>query len=78
MEETSITYLYHPQYGNMMHAQSCLALCNDMDYSPPGSSVHGDLQAGILEWVAMPSSRGIFLTQDQTCISCVGRQIRYY
>ena len=44
-----------------MHAkslQSCPSLCNPMDYSLPGSSVHGILQARILEWVAMPSSRG--------------------
>ena len=39
-------------------AQSCLTLCNSMDCSPPGSSVHGILQAGILEWVAIPFSRG--------------------
>ena len=38
--------------------QSCPTLCNPMDHSPPGSSVHGILQAKILEWVAMPSSRG--------------------
>ena len=38
--------------------QSYLTLCNPMDCSPPGSSVHGILQARILEWVAMPSSRG--------------------
>ena len=38
--------------------QSCLTLCDHMDYSPPGSSVQGILQARILEWVAMPSSRG--------------------
>ena len=44
-----------------MHAkllQSCPALCDPMDYSPPGSSVCGILQARILEWVAMPSSSG--------------------
>jgi len=35
----------------------CLTLCDPMDCSPPGSSVHGILQARILEWVAMPSSR---------------------
>ena len=35
----------------------CLTLCNPMDCSPPGSSVHGILQAIILEWVAMSSSR---------------------
>ena len=39
-------------------AQSCPTLCNPMDCSPPGSCVHGILQARILEWVAMPSSRG--------------------
>ena len=37
--------------------QSCLTLCNPMDHSPP-DSVHGILQARILEWVSMPSSRG--------------------
>ena len=35
--------------------QSCLALWDPMDCSPPGSSVHGSLQARILEWTAMPS-----------------------
>ena len=39
-------------------AQSCLNLGDPMDCSPPGSSVHGILQARTLEWVAMPSSRG--------------------
>ena len=38
--------------------QSCLTLCDLTDGSPPGSSVHGVLQARILEWVAVPSSRG--------------------
>ena len=44
-------------------------LCNPMDYSLPGSSVHGILQARILEWVAMPSSRGTSQPRDQTCVS---------
>ena len=38
--------------------QSCPTLCNHMDCRPPGSFVHGDLQARILEWVTMPSCRG--------------------
>ena len=39
-------------------AQSCPIFCDPMDSSPPGSSVHGILQARILEWVAIPFSRG--------------------
>ena len=44
-------------------------LCDPMDCSPPGSSVHGILQARILEWVAKPSSRGSSQPGDQTHIS---------
>ena len=40
--------------------QSCLTLSDPMDCGSPGSSVRGILQAGILEWIAMPSSRGSF------------------
>ena len=40
-------------------AQSCPTLCDPTDYSPPGSSVHGILQARTLEWVAVPSSRDL-------------------
>ena len=39
-------------------AQSCLTFCSPMNCSPTDSSVHGILQARILEWVAMPFSRG--------------------
>ena len=49
--------------------QSCLTLHDLMDYSPPGSSVHRILQARILEWVAMLSSRESSQTRDQTCVS---------
>ena len=49
--------------------QSCLTLCNPVDRSPPGSSVHGILQARILEWAAMPSSRELSWPRDQTHIS---------
>ena len=45
--------------------QSCPALCDPVDCSPPGSSVHGILQARILEWVALPSSRGSSQPRDQ-------------
>ena len=46
-------------------------LCDAMDYSPLGSSVHGILQARILEWVAMPSSKGSSPPRDQICVSCI-------
>ena len=52
-----------------MHAKSlqlCPALCDSMDCSPPGSSVHGILQAGILERVAIPFSRGSSQSRDLT------------
>ena len=52
-------------------AQSCLTLCNPMDWSPPGSSVHGILQARILEWVAIPFSRGSSWSRDWTQVSCI-------
>ena len=52
--------------------QLCLTLC---DYDPPGSSVHEDSPGRILEWVAMPSSRGSSGPRDRThiCISCTAR-----
>ena len=53
--------------------QLCLTLCNPMDCIPPGFSVHGILQARILEWVATPSSRGSSWLRDRTHISCLLR-----
>ena len=54
--------------------QSCPILCDSMGCCPPVSSVHGIIQARILEWVAMPSSRGSYSPRDQTHVfysSCV-------
>ena len=56
-----------------MHAksfQSCATLCDPTDCSPLGFSVHGILQARILEWVSMLSSRGSSRPRDWTCVSC--------
>ena len=50
--------------------QSCPILCDPMDQSPPSSSVHGVLQARILEWVAIPSSRGASRPERRTRVSC--------
>ena len=58
-----------------------LTLYDPMDCSPPGSSVHGILQARILEWVAISSSRGSFWPRDWThvsCVSCDGRWLLYH
>ena len=60
----------------MLSLQSCPAVCDPMNYSLPGSSVHGILQARISEWVAMTSSRGSSRSKDPTHISyvsCIGR-----
>ena len=52
-------------------AQSSPTLCDPMDCSLPGSSVHGISQARILEWVAMPFSRGSSQCRDGTQVSCI-------
>ena len=57
-------------------AQSCPTLCDPMDCSPPGSSIHGILQVGIPEWVVISHSGGSFQPRDWTqvsCISCISR-----
>ena len=64
-------------------AWSCLTFCDPLDCSPPGFSIHGTLQARILEWVAMSFFRGIFPIQgsnlhllpwlvDSSPLSCLG------
>ena len=66
-----------------MHPQSLsrVQLCELMDCSLPGSSVHGIFQARILEWVAISSSKGSCWPKDQThisLVSCIGRWILYH
>ena len=56
----------------LLVARSCPTLCNPMDCSPPGSSVHGILQARMLEWVAISFSRAYSQPRDQThCKPCI-------
>ena len=55
----------------MLVAQLCPTLCNSMDYNPPYSSVHGILQARMLEWIAIPFSRGSSQLRDQNWVSCI-------
>ena len=52
-------------------AQLCPTLCDPMDCSLPGTSVHGIFQARILEWVAISFSRGSSQPMDQTQVSCI-------
>ena len=54
---------------SVLVAQSCPVLCKPMDYSPPGSSVHGIIQARILEWVAILFSRGSSQPRDRPQVS---------
>ena len=59
-------------------AQSRQPPCGPVDCSPPGSSVHGSLQAGTLEWGAISFSRGLSQPRGRTrisCVSCIGRRI---
>ena len=49
----------------------CPTLCDSIDCSPPGSTVHGILQARILEWINISFSRGPFLPRDWTHVSCL-------
>ena len=61
--------------------QLCLTLCDLVDCSSPGPSVHGILQARTFEWVAIPSSRESFWLRDRTWVSyvsCIGMQVLYH
>ena len=81
---SSVTPFSYPQYfkdygmssnylsNNLVLVfRSCLTLWEPMDYSPPGSSVHGILQARIVEWVAIPFSRRSFWPRSWTWVSCI-------
>ena len=67
-----------PLKVKMLVTQSCPTLCDPMGCSLPGSSVHGILQARILEWVAIPFYRGIFLAQGSNLGFLHCRQILYH
>ena len=67
------THSIHYSQMCVLVAQSCLSLCNPVDCSSPGSSVHGIFQARILEWVAFPFSRGSSQPRDWTQVFIAGR-----
>jgi len=81
----SLSFFSHIHIYTCVHAkllQSCMTLCDPMDYSLPGSSVHGKSTPSRQEYwrVAMTSYRVSSQPRDQTCVSqvsCIGRQIPY-
>ena len=80
-----ISYTWYTPYIEIMHvcsvAQMCPPLCDLVDCSPPGSSVHGITQASVLEWVAISFSRESSVPRDQSQVSYVsftGRWILYH
>ena len=73
---SSCTYHYACYW--CLVTKSCLTLCDPMDHSLPGSSVHGISQARTLEWVVISFSRGSSQPRDQTHVSCISRYILYH
>ena len=76
-QSDSVTYIsffrlfFIVDYCVYAHVQSWLTLCDPINSSPPGFSVHGIFRARILEWVAISSSRGSSWPRDWTHVSCV-------
>ena len=72
-----LSNFYSKRYVRGVLSRFSRVSCDPMDCSPLGSSVHGILQARLVEWVAMPSSRAIFPIRDQThvsYVSCLSRR----
>ena len=65
------TFTFFKEKVKQLVTQLCPVLFNPMDCSPSGFSVHGILQAKILEWVAIPFFKGLSQPRDQTQISCI-------
>ena len=66
------------QGGGGVYSLSCVQLCDPINCSPPGSSVHGVSQARTLEWVAISFSRGSSRPRDWTWVSCINRWIFFF
>ena len=66
-----LTPLFREVFPLMLVTQSCPTLCDPVDCSLPGSSVHGIFQARVLEWVAIPFPRGSSQPRDRTLVSCI-------
>ena len=75
-ERRSSQHRRQPQIG--IRALSCPAPCDLTDWTSPGSSLHGILQAGTLEWIAISFSRESSQPRDGTWVSCSGRRTLYH
>ena len=71
-------FLTHGLWYIVLVTKLCPTLCDPMDCSLPGSSVHGIFQARVLEWVAISFSRASSWPRDRTCIACIGRWTLYH
>ena len=69
MKEVKVILLWKWKKVKVLVTQSCPNLCNPMDCSLPGFSVHGILQTRLLEWIAISFSRGSSQPRDQTWVS---------
>ena len=77
-EQKLYLFTFHLAFLVVSVAKLCLALWDPVDYSPPGSSVHGISQARILEWVAISFSKASSQPRDQTRVSSIGRHVLYH
>ena len=80
MLSENLVSFFKPRYACVLDALLCLTFCHLTDCSLPGSSVHGILQARILEWVAISSSKGSSWPRNRaldSCVPCICRQVPY-
>ena len=75
---TSSHNLFYVCWWRCLVTKLCLTLCDPMDCSLPGSSVHGILQARIMERVTISFSRGSSRSRDRTHVSCIGKWFPYH
>ena len=68
-------FLFTHLSESVLLTQLCLTFCEPMDCSPPGSCVHGILQARVLEWVAISFSRGSSPPRDRYWVSCIAGRV---
>ena len=68
---------YTDSRASVLYTQSYPTLCDPIDYSPPGFSLHGSFQARILEWVALSSSRGSYPPRDWIQVSSISEMPKW-